>query len=48
MDIQKEFFSVYDNASATLGAFAPYNTDNLPDFDRLCYSIWFNRLFSNR
>ena len=30
----KEFFSVYDNASAALGAFAPYNTDNLPDFDR--------------
>ena len=31
----KEFFSVYDTASAALGAFAPYNTDNLPDFDRL-------------
>lgn len=30
----KEFFSVYDEASAALGAFAPYNTDNLPDFDR--------------
>ena len=30
----KEFFSVYDTASAALGAFAPYNTDNLPDFDR--------------
>ena len=30
----KEFFSVYKDATAALGRFAPYNTDQLPDFDR--------------
>ena len=30
----KEFFSVYNEATPAFGAFAPYNTENLPDFDR--------------
>lgn len=30
----KEFFGVYKDATAALGRFAPYNTDQLPDFDR--------------
>lgn len=30
----KEFFSVYDNAKSVIGAFAPYDAEALPDFDR--------------
>ena len=30
----KEFFNAYKEATAAIGRFAPYNTDNLPDFDR--------------
>ncbi|MCI5774783.1 MAG: carbohydrate ABC transporter substrate-binding protein [Erysipelotrichaceae bacterium] len=29
----KEFFSVYDVAKGAIGAFAPYDTTNLPDFN---------------
>lgn len=29
----KEFFSVYENAKGVVGAFAPFDTTNLPDFN---------------